>query len=144
MVYLHRLAAGFEGRGAGEITEQNLPLLLVLGPDEPQPQEETPESVLVVVGVLFPGGDALLVPCHVAESGDQVRVCLDLLSGGLAAEPGEGDRVGLHLDRQEVNAQGLADQPPLGGDEAVEVVEGLRGKAVRRHLNGEPIVRRRR
>ena len=65
---------------------------------------------------------------NVAESGDQVGVCLDLLSGGLAAEPGEGNRVGLHLDRQEVNAQGLADQPPLSGDEAVKVVEGLWGK----------------
>ena len=112
-------STGAEPPAAHDGLTIQMPLLLVLGPDEPQPQEETPESVLVVVGVLFPGGDALLVPCHVAESGDQVRVCLDLLSGGLAAEPGEGDRVGLHLDRQEVNAQGLADQPPLGGDEAV-------------------------
>ena len=40
---------------AGEIAEQDFPLLLVLGPDESQAEEKTPKCIFVIVGVLIPG-----------------------------------------------------------------------------------------
>ena len=52
---------------------------------------------------------------------------------GLVLKPGEGNRVGLYLDWQKINAQGCAQEPPLGGDEAVEIVEAVCRKAGGRH-----------
>ena len=56
---LERLpAAGLERAVAGEVAEQDFPLVLELGPDEAQPEEETPESVFVGVPGGMPGGAA--------------------------------------------------------------------------------------
>ena len=120
---------GLESTVAGEVAEQDFPLVLEFSPDEAQPEEEAPEGVLIIVSdFLLLVGDALLAPGHITEDGNQVGVGLGLISVEVPAlEPGEGNRVGAYLHRE--GPQGLADEPTLGGEEAGEVDPRLGGQA---------------
>src|SRR5699024_8239692 len=81
----------FESGAAGQVPQEDLALLLVLRADETQSEEEAAEGVFVIPGIPLLGGDALLVPGHLAQSADEVVVGLDLLRRGRPGKPGKGD-----------------------------------------------------
>ena len=102
-----------EGRGTGQVLQQNFAFPFVLAADEAQAQEKTPEGVFLIVHRLLGRCHPLGIPAHLAKCGDEVGV------GGCGiriylGEPGERHPVVQHLDAKVGDAQGLPDQVPFG------------------------------
>ena len=110
-----------ERRGAGEVLQQDFSSALVFRADEAQSNQETAECVLLVVHLFLGGGDALLVLAHLAEGGDEVGVCADLVGAGQFLEPGKSHGVLLDSDWKVGDAQGVLDEGALDFQQPREV-----------------------
>lgn len=130
-----------ERRVACKVLQQDRPGSFVLVADEAQPEQETAESVFVVVRVGGCGHHTLLPPGHIAQFGDEFGVGFDLVRVLGKGEPGKTDLRIRYLNGQAFGEKGPFEErfPPshdLPQNSKLGIVQ-----CGPQHGNGQPVRR---
>lgn len=113
-----------ESTVAIQVLQKDFSGCLVRIPDESQPEQETPKSILLVVYWPLLCGDSLAVLRHLRKGGNQLCVGGDLLWATGNVEPRESNLAIGYFVGKRIRTQCLSQQISFTLDDSVEVHTG--------------------